>query len=206
MSALHGMEATSRESTTPFLTACPRCEADLNGSLICQMLLSPKEGRDIVHRVATERTVRAWMRAWCPSGRIPGRRAPVVDSREFVLAVETHKAPYGSKPPTGSRRSPLQTKCSNCGAELGGFVARLVLRSMRDVLPEIGAGFLADAVMRWIRSGHLRAYRIQGIRGPVFDAREFTEDFAALRARYLFLKDLMPATESPATTTWRTSR
>lgn len=177
-----------------FPTACSSCQAPQNGFVIRQDLLCPSEiSGELLAGRASERTVRHWMRDWCPSGRLPGRRTPVVVARDFVMAFEAHKMPSGPKPTANPRRAArLETKCSACHAALGGFVAPLALRGLQEILPEIGGGFMADVLLGWIRRGLLRAYRIEGIRGPVFDPREFAEDFARLRRQYL--QPRVPAT------------
>ncbi len=185
---------TESDFGTKFRTTCPSCEKTLNGYLIRQRLLNPAEIHHMVRGRASERTIRRWMREWCPSGALPGRRAPVVEAREFVLALEAHRLPYGATRVVSRLRKPsLQTKCSNCGAVLGGFVARLAFRDLRDVIPEIGAGIFADAILGWIRRGLLRAFRLRGIRGPLFDEGEFEQDFTVVRDKYLRLRSLASA-------------
>lgn len=170
-----------------FPDRCPSCAAPLGGVLIRSTFLADEEVVEIMRGLMSLRTVRDLFRTWLPSHALPGVRGRRVGSLEFASAFEEHKRPCGRNESADLARPTCQfeTVCRACGVVWGGFVAKFQLLTMADVTGACGGGIGADHVRSWINRGLLRAFKIKGVRGPLFDVNEFETDLAGLRRRTL---------------------
>lgn len=176
------------ETRLRFPAHCPDCFGYLGGLLIRQEFLAAQHIVELVGPVLSLRSARQWMRAgWIQTYKFPGRRDRLVSARDFVSAFEQQKRHAGrARSPSALTRIRVgeTTECPNCGVALGGFVARLELLSLSNVVAVLGDSVSADQIGDWIRRGLLRGFKVAGVRGLVIEANDFLADIDALKMQY----------------------
>lgn len=170
-----------------FATECPNCSAPLRGVLIRHELLTAEDIVAISGSAVSLRTAKAWLgEEWARSFRLPGTRHRVVSARDFVAAIEEQKRQPGRGRRLLRGRGPrrtLRTSCPRCEVALEGFIAPLHVLTVPDIVRLLGGKLRRAAVEAWIRSGHVRGFKLPGVRGLLVEVGDFSDDFEVLKRR-----------------------